>query len=61
MIDGGTQFACNICNEGEDHEHSIKWHVYYNHEDPTLDILNSDEHADTSTKKNILKQLICFY
>ena len=51
IIDGETLFACNICNEGVDIEHSIKWHIYDKHEDLTLDILNSDEHTDTEEVK----------
>ena len=46
IIDGEILFACNICNEGVDNEHSIKWHIYDEHEDLTLDIWNSDEHTD---------------
>ena len=38
MIDGDTLFACNMCNEGVDDEHIIKWHIYDKHEDITLDI-----------------------
>ena len=51
MIDGDTLFACNMCNEGVDDEHIIKWHIYDKHEDITLDILNSDEHTDTEEVK----------
>ena len=38
MIDGETLFACNICNEGVDDEYSIKWQIYDEHEDLTLNI-----------------------
>jgi hypothetical protein len=51
IIDGETLFACNICNEGVDYEHSIKWHIYDKHEDLTLDILNSDEDTDAEEVK----------
>ena len=50
-MDGKTLFACNICNESVDDEHSIKWHIFNNHEELTLDILNSDEHTDTAEVK----------
>ena len=50
--DGETLFGCNICNEGVDNEHSIKWHIYDKHdEDLTLDIRNSDEHTDAEEVK----------
>ena len=49
MIDGEALFACNICNEGLEDEHSIKLYNYDKHEDLTLDILNSDEHTDIET------------
>ena len=50
-FDGETLFSCNICNEGVHYEHSIKLHIYYKHEDHTLDILNSDEHTDAEEVK----------
>ena len=57
MIDGDTLFACNMCNEGVDDEHIIKWHIYDKHEDITLYILNSDEHTDTkeASRLNVWK------
>ena len=48
MIFGETLFACNICNASVQNEHSIKWHIYNEHEDLTLDILNSEEHTDAA-------------
>ena len=46
IIDGETLLACNICNEGVDNDHSIKWHIYDKLEYLTFDIFNSDEHTD---------------
>ena len=51
MFFGETLFACNICNEGVKNEHSIKRHIYNEHEDLTLDVLNSDEHTDAAEVK----------
>ena len=51
IIDGETLFACNICNEGVDDEHSNKWHIYDKHDGLTLHIFNSDEHTGTEEVK----------
>ena len=51
IINGETLFACNICIEGVDDAHSIKWHIYDKHEDRTFDILDSDEHTDAEEVK----------
>ena len=53
VIDGETLFACNICNEVVDDEHSIKWHIYDEHEDLALDIFNSDDHTDAEEVKRV--------
>ena len=51
IIDGEKLFACNICNEGVQDEHSIKWHIYDKHKDPTLNILKSDKYTDAEEVK----------
>ena len=51
IIDGETLFACNICNEGVQDEHSIKRHIYDKHKYLTLDILKSDEYTDAEEVK----------